>query len=88
MASIAYDKLKKNWDAANRYDALADVDILITATSGTVKWEPNDGSNPSITAGQAPRVYATGDPRTVSLKTGESLWLAGPGTATLTILTA
>lgn len=85
MASTAFDRLENAWNAANRYTAGADVDVLVTCTSGKmVRWATTLGdAPPTIAVGQA-HIIKEHDNRPMQLNTGERLWLAGFGaTATL-----
>lgn len=85
MASTAFDKLKNTWEAANRFTAAVETDVLVTCTSGhMVRWSITaDDTPPTISVGQG-HIIAEHDARAMKLKTGERLWLAGAGaTATL-----
>ena len=84
MASTAY-VTTEGWDAANCYTAAADVDVLLTCTSGEmIRWSiTTNATPPSIMVGEG-HILQTYDRIAMTLSAGERLWLAGRNaTATL-----
>ena len=76
MPSTAYTAMTNAWSTSNRYQAVADVDVLISTTSGGPGvFEIGTSSTPAISPGQGHPIQR-GESRALQLKTGEYLWLA------------